>query len=54
MTLRELAMLKFMDNITDKPDWHLKVSTGFPTYFQGLLVTPGSRSTTTKLPQSGG
>ena len=35
VTLRELAMVKFMDNVTDKPDWHLKVGTGFPRHFRG-------------------
>jgi len=51
MTLRELAMLKFMDNVTDKPDWDLKVSIGFSRQFEGL--SPGCRSTTMKLPKSG-
>lgn len=25
LTLRELYMLQFMNSITDKPDWHIKV-----------------------------
>jgi hypothetical protein len=25
LTVRELAMLRFMDTVTDKPDWHVKV-----------------------------
>ena len=51
MTVRELAMLNFMDNVTDKADWHLKVITSFSKYFPVLKL--GSRSTTIRLPKSG-
>jgi len=34
MTVRELAMLNFMDNVTDKADWHLKVIASFLNIFE--------------------
>jgi len=52
VTLRELSMLKFMDNVTDKSDWHLKVFAGFPRYLC-LVAETRIRSTMIRLPKNG-
>ena len=52
-TLREFAMLQFMNSVTDKLDWHTKV--GFPASVHNNVPKkkPPDRSTTPKSRQSG-